>query len=607
MSRIATTTFFIVFVSWSAFASDEMADRGAVDAKESAQLEEAQKGAASCSEISDKLCDRLFNKKNRGTLKVFDGRLERGNSKKSETSMAKLADLRALVDSESKLPADIRKALAPRLKALRSQLKNESNRDTWHLGLYEIEQGIKIDLAKVRNERTYARFPEVRTKASEKLTLEEKEALNNSELQVEKDILEAKYKDHPNWKRVGETFREAQQDIIASIEAMDLPEAKKKFMLERVRTAKLTLPYSDPKLMGMKDDCGTTQSNAVYRADHHAFTMCAGMFNSTQSPSGIYNVIAHEIGHSIDPTRCAFHGMKTGSGKNKLLEPLIGSSAPPLDCADWEKRTKQVLYTKAPVMGADPLQSVYDCLQPKDRLAPWGDEQIGKIAEQSADDTISGMAESNVFLRLAQPTRTLSDGKTVPNDLYRRPDRLVREKDNPNRPVNLQEIFNQELECVQLEKNGRVLRYKDAPLNERAALFSEALARTKKMSAALELEWYHYCGRNCGGEVQKAQLSKPADEDFADWIGNQAMDRRLARIRSLENRREASALAGALHCEQPGLFQHASDLAAAEGEFTYNVHSESRDRRIATYGKNVRSAVNCTLRQGESSRASCDR
>jgi len=250
---------------------------------------------------------------------------------------------------------------------------------------------------------------------------------------------------------------------------------------------------------------------------------------------------------------------------------------------------------------------VYDCLQSKERLAPWSEEEVAKVAEQATNESFATMASKHTFLRLAQPTRTLSNGKVVANEVYRRPDRLAREPDEKLRTVNFEEIFNQNLECVELEKNGRKYRYADAPAGDRAALFTEAIEKSRVMTTEIMREYYQHCGRNCGGKMQKAQLSKPSEEDFADWIAAQAMDKRLARIGNMKDRREASALGWVAFCEQPGLLQHASDLAAAEGQFSYNVHSEHRDRRIGAYTKNVRNAVNCTLRQGESSRATCER
>ena len=65
--------------------------------------------APQCSDLTDNLCDVLWSKERQGKLKVSDGAVMMGKSGKSDAAIERIEDLRALLASEPRLPADLKK------------------------------------------------------------------------------------------------------------------------------------------------------------------------------------------------------------------------------------------------------------------------------------------------------------------------------------------------------------------------------------------------------------------------------------------------------------------------------------------------------------------
>lgn len=100
--------------------------------------------------------------------------------------------------------------------------------------------------------------------------------------------------------------------------------------------------------------------NAFYSPSHHAFTVCAGYFNSFQSESALYGTIAHEIAHAIDPLSNAAHQCRTESPVFQSLNRLVGASGPGMPCNEWEPIAAQAKASSIPETprSFDSLQSL---------------------------------------------------------------------------------------------------------------------------------------------------------------------------------------------------------------------------------------------------------
>lgn len=565
-----------------------------------------------CAEITDDLCQTLWSNKNRGSMKVADGAIAAGQSSKSEMAASRIEDLQALIASESKLPPDLKAKAKPIFAELKTLLKKERDSKDWYRGislaLFKWETTV-MDTASARTEAKHRPLKQIK---QSDLSIEQK-ALYQSDLHhIQSEILEAKYKRHPNWKRVEKVFASAQQDMIAEIQNLNLPEAQKKLMLEKVKSVKLMLPYADPKKLAANASCGSTQMNAFYSPSHHAFTVCAGYFNSFQSESALYGTIAHEIAHAVDPLSNAEHQCRTESPVFQSLNRLVGASGPGMPCNEWEPIAAQVKASSIPETprSFDSLQSLYDCLQPKKHLEAYSAEAVRKIAKRNARVELNSYASAHSLLTLAQPTVT-KEGKETPNEFFMRPDRLQASYNgntfhkSRNEDADVLEIFTQSLSCAKVEVDGKTISYQEAPLAHRAKIFDNAMAETLALLEASKREWYSYCGQNCS-EMSVERLSVDSSENFADWMSNKALNRQLGRIKDLRDRREATALATVDLCERPGPKNDAPDLAASEKKYSLESHPDTRVRRISVFDKKNAEINQCEINQKDQGFGLCE-
>lgn len=568
--------------------------------------------APQCSDLTDNLCDVLWSKERQGKLKVSDGAVMMGKSGKSDAAIERIEDLRALLASEPRLPADFKKKAAPLLAKLRKLLAEEKDSKKWYRDLSNWYTEWQRAIDDTADERTEKRHPEFKKIKYQDLKIEQKAIYKRDDLELKDQILDAKYKGHPNWQRVERVFTQAREDVMEEIKKLKIPEAQRDELLAQMTSVKVTLPYLDPDRIGAKSDCASTTINAFYSRRHNAFTVCAGYFNTFQSDSALYFTVAHELAHAIDPQGSAQREFARSSWLANALKPLIGARGPEIPCSQWEEIVEKAKAAAPPTQARslDAMQPLYDCLKPKGDLAPFSADSLKSAADRTAKKAVSGYASENAFTQLAQATLT-KDGESLENEFYMRPDRLLA-SDRGNifvalkqRDAEIAEIFTQSLACAELPVGGEKVRYENAKREDRARIFDLAVREAKTVIGARLLDWYSYCGRNCSALVED-NLAVQADENFADWLANRAFSSFLARKKNLRERREASGLATVGLCEEPGPKKDAPDLAATEKEHSLAPHPDTRLRRLAIYDLQNAALVECQNREHAKGDKPCD-
>ncbi len=499
----------------------------------------------------------------------------------------------------------------PILADLKNALKNERDSKDWYRLISTIQFRWQNLVSDTATNRTNRKFPNLKKIKEKDQTIEQKSIYQQDYYNIQSEIINAKWANHPNWVRVKRVFEQAQKDIIEEVGQMKLVPEQKKAMLEKVASIKLTLPYSDPNKMSSSESCAATEMNAFYSPGHHSFTVCAGYFNSFQSDSALYGTIAHEISHSIDPLSIARQKFRQNS-LSQSLQKLVNTKEAPFSCDEWKNIVDEMAKPQKEISlpNFDSMQPLYNCLQPKDDLTPFETNGLRSAAKRNIKNTMSSYASAHSFLYLSQPTFT-KDGQTVSNQYYLRPDRLNAMWDNDtfvtnvDRDANPVEIFNQSLACVSLSRNGKRFRYSDSDIDSKKEIFEIAIQETKAILESKTEQWFAICGQNCA-ELADDGFGVDARENFADWMSYKAIGKFLARKKELRDKREGTALASVDLCEKPGPKNEAPELAEIEKKFSLENHPDTRNRRLAVFNKRNIELVDCNPGNAKLGFGSCE-
>lgn len=562
----------------------------------SAYAEAAKLG---CSEITDNVCRTLWNGSHNGNLEVFDGRIAQGKSKISKLRLYELANYQALADSLPRLPADIQKAAAPILTELASALKREEDSRKWRREISDLKTNFTRAVNDVVEERQKALHPKIMAKPSSERTLDEGFILDSLAGQAEDEILNAQYADHPNWKRVEKVFAEAKSDILANIEAMNIPKATKEKLSAKLGAATLTLPYTNDGGRDANDDCASTTVNASYSPSRNELTVCAGLFNAFQSESALYFTVAHELGHAIDTGAQAEIDYESGSTIHQTFQRLVNPND--MSCQEWAVAKRDLFKTPdtfASKAAGHPLEKLASCLKDRSKLKPLETAAVRSAVDRSVSEDLSWYAERNQFLKLSQPTIT-AEGKAKPNPYYLRPDLIPAYLYPPygdgkrKRSTTPREIFYQELRCQPGTKDGNPATFAEiADKSERTRIFKAALDETYRLEKVRLEDKLTYCGQACP-ELLGDRMATNSDENSADWFAMQATLHFLKRAKSPTQKREAAALSTALFCTEPGAAADAPELALIEKYFSQESHPDDRLRRISLFSPEIASSLGC--------------
>ena len=543
----------------------------------------------SCSSITDDFCNELYDKNHKGKIDVPVGKFFFGQTDKSNLSMAKRMDIEALIAAKERLPADLREEGTLIINEFESHLKNEEDTKKWYRTLTDIELRFSNLVNDVAEERTYKRRPELMKNKKNQLSQEDSIDFNEDSQNIRNEILEAKYKQDPNWKRVEQLFEQAQKDVKSEILKLNIPKELMQKISDKVSSVQLSLPYSDPRLLPIFDGCDSTVNNAFYTPSYNKLTLCVGRFNSIQSSASLYSTLVHELTHSIDSSNQPLDEMMDAD-LGKVLKTLCHSKVPAYSCDDWRTIRSKVLISLKEISEPNPIfRKLTSCLKSEAKLKPFDNKTLKNVAEEEAGITINSWATANAFTYLAQPTLLDNNGTENFNNYYMQPELLRTSYRGNFRTTDacyddvVAEIFVQELECQ---------GYSKALSTERPKLFNKAISETKALKQIINEHWYSYCGRECSSLVAKG-LSRSTSEEVAEWMKYRLLSGFVAREPDLALRRQIVAGSVAAYCEAPGVLNSAAALTIEEKKYSYEEHPDNRVRRLAAFTPQIVQLLDC--------------
>ncbi len=551
-----------------------------------------------CFEVSEEFCTELYDLR-KGRSKVFDGEILQGRSPVSKLSWAQLEDYKALVESEPRLPADLREKAAPIIARFKKLLAEETDKVEWKRSIADLHRDFQYAVEDVYLARRDQKYPALKGLRLSQMDAQNLFAARRMEANLQGEILEAKYREHPGWKRVERLFPSAKEDILKTIDTLPVPAERKAWMRDRVSTIRLSLPYIDAESLNAHDSCATNDDNAFYSPTFHKFTVCAGKFTVYQSDSALYRTLLHEISHSIDPNAQDQHRCASESTVALGLNALTGIKEP-ISCDLWLPLEKSLLEHQPAEPFKSPLDKLYSCFERRTATRSWNKERVSEISENDAKTTISSLAKSRVFTDLASPNY-ISRGNANANELFLRPDLSFfvdkgRPSDSGRTGADPREIFTQVLACQSVQRAGGRVSYRDATLTpeERQATFAKAMSVTQALLAVKYQDEYSYCGSRCR-DLKISGMGRELGEHFADWMATRSLWRFLARTPAGNDRRMASAVLGVTFCEGAGMTRSYPGLAHEEVKASLREHPSNARRRNSIFDEVSAELVGCKL------------
>jgi hypothetical protein len=558
-----------------------------------------------CSDIADEICDKIWNSENKGNMDVADGKIALGDSKKSRMKQSQLINFRALVAAQDKLKDPFKSKLAPILDNLGKHLDGEEDTKSWFRELSKILSNYDYAKQDLASDLAETRHPELKKVKMDDLKLEQRGHYTQAGHDLQAMILDAKYKEHPHWKSVEEVFLNAKTDILTQIKKMNLPDEDKKMMIEKVKTVKLSLPYTDPNRLAADAECETSVHNAYYTGKFNTFTVCAGFLHALQSPSALYGTIAHEISHSIDPIRVADMKCQKHGRVNKGLRNLTGEKGLNISCKDWLDIANDVLKAPLPTKPIDlgPLQSLYDCLKDKEGLNAINQQVLLGSSMENAKTYAHFNASDGVFLQLIAESDVTKDGIIVPNEYYGRPDRVtsniyyagLKEKiPASGRDAYDTEIFSVVYRCLPEAKTEE----------QKKRNLDFAIQKTIQISQLQTAETNSYLGKN-SKELVSGGYSRVSIEEFADWMAAQAYEQYLGRQKNRDATMNIIEMSNMALCQQPTMNDLYPQLAFIQKQYSFEEHPNDKLRRYAFFNNTNAKYADCEITAEEQGFGGC--
>ncbi len=557
----------------------------------------------SCSAITDNFCKELWNDKNAGNRKVFDGEILAGKSPMTGIDLSTIANDNALVASIDRLPEDAKKHLSPSIERLSKLLKNETKSPMWYFDYTKIKMAIKSAMEKLATER-FEKNTNIKVEEDRAWTVDETIKYQTETRKVFDEVTFAKYKLHPNWLRVESAYVKAKDLLLKNIESLNIPLEKKNELKTKVTSVELTLPSLDPKLMGSKE-CASTEVNAYYSAAANKFTVCAGYFNRYLSESSLVFIIAHELGHSVDSEQQARDQWKKEASIPKKLNSLVNSKNQTYSCSEWKSLNEKLFTLPTDFKNKKtPFDNLYTCLRSASNNEDNDFSKVLSAVEKQVKTEIGKQVDLDVFSMLLDKNKKVED-ETMVNEAYYRPDIqkagwLGHYEENKNRNVDNTEIFMQSFYCLLEDNKLTKAEFELAPEKLRSSIVEKAIEQTTKIKIADAVEYYSYCGKNCSG-LTSDKLSVDISENTADWLAVKSFPNYLKSIPP-ENREEASALSTSLFCTKD---LDDSVLTPEEKNFALRKHPEGRHRRISLYSPETSNLLGCKVQVGEEGDSKC--
>lgn len=573
----------------------------------------------SCQQLSDDFCERLWGEEALGNVSFSnEDHILTGKTRSQMITHREYLDWQALFLARCRLPKDFQKALKIdcdkeaeddksilndlmthiQSEKLFENIQDETLRLRWRRTLGDYERAIGNAIRDVADERTFSRFPDFRKLAWKDLKDIQRREFYRDHYDLKNEILDAKYKKHPNWKRVERLFSQAKKDVIRALDQLTLPKKIKRKMEKKLKSVKLSLPYEDPRILGSTDKCGTHEENAYYTANFNTFTVCAGYFNAYQVDGHLYRAISHEISHSIDPQRLALDTYEESRYANFLRK--LYKTGGQINCKEWRSKTKKIwtLPTSIFKLPAS-IEKLSSCLVDRSRLEKLEVAKLKSPTRAFTSRRLDGYASPHWFVKLAQP-KMIHEGQEIENQYYLDSKLLAAasnkyfEEDYYEKRgyLHIGSLFVQNLRC-EAEEKGLKLEAKK-PVEIPAEIFEKALADTQGLYSYYQARVFSYAGKN-SEYLQYYDLARPAGEAWSDWLAVRAMKYFLERVKTKEEKRLFALSTQAVFCRSDSLDILAKEKTKAERVYSKAVHPLSRIRRLRFFSPIIAEQAGCKM------------
>ena len=558
----------------------------------------------SCEKLSDEFCKTLWSSENQGNFHFSDGKqVLYGERRKHIISNAQFIYNQKLVKSRCHLPEDIKRManiqcgsedtkedLLSELGGLLSQVdsidRDTKSIDRWKRSVDRILLDFDYIISDAAFERSYAEEPDLKQKfwRSNDYGPADRKIFYRNYYNIKMEIMDAIYLEDPDWLRVVNLFNEVKKDILNVIDKMGLISETKLTLKGKVNSIKFSLPYAEPN--SSVKQCDTYANNAFYNRLNNRFTFCIGAVNINKNEGFIYRIMAHEIAHSIDPVTVSMDVLHQ-SHLFHFLRQLYKSDAS-LTCEEWTQQKNDIFTLPSEIYQLpEGLANIDQCLVDRQHLKVLNDTSLKYVSDIRAQNSMSAYANNIIFSYLSSP-EIVKNGSLKKNEFYMKP-KLFSEIDYDyfehtsfaTGYLYLPSVFIQEYKCL----------LKTDTTEEQA--FFAALEETKRLNTIYQYHYLNVLGRNAY-EMVYLNLSKPSDEDFADWISYKAMALKLQRIASVKHRREFVMADAALQCKPANLESIAQAKVFIEKAYSKRSHPLNRDRRLRTFTPETAELLQCT-------------
>lgn len=555
-------------------------------------LEHLSEGKPKCLSLVKAFCENLYSPDYRGNISmdVLDSTFEiRRGRTKNDFSQIYYEYAQTQIKQRNRLPNDLlqvlngnqyfkklsdylgRKPLAlmtldERIDAVRRSSEIET---TWTVAINET-----VIKRMERQFDGYSRIPD------EMMPPEIRNEAKRVRRKLLSEIARAIWTDHPNWRRVQSQFREilqAYRQVISSHRA--LPKELKNQWLKRLAEVRLILPGSDPEVDMLA--CARTEDNAYYYSYRNYVTVCAGDFNA----ENMLQTLAHEVAHALDIDR-DWILFENSSKFGKELSSLFDStcSDKKFRCENWTKIKTKFSELLASLEGFKPgLVDFNRCLKGKTTTYPIPDDYLLRVAGEDTRDTVSELAENNVFLKIITPVLPMVDGTFQKNPMYLNPCAYFlwnRPSHSFDETLTTLVFFVSEYRCTE-----------DLPQQERfrQAIDTAAGMQTKLSTVRIRGEGEFSSRRRLVSDNYSASPS----ERFADNLAGLVLSKLLSEEKNIARRRALYLSNTTWSCPRPSIQRLLPDAAKIEQEYFPKSYSDDFYRQKEMLSAPIRGALAC--------------
>ena len=395
------------------------------------------------------------------------------------------------------------------------------------------------------------------------------------------EISRSIWRDHPNWKKVSDTFEGLRKTFLTVIGNLPIDSRIKENWKQRIQTVALVLPGSMPEIADQ--DCTTTTANAYYYSQLNVITVCAGDFNSED----ILLTLAHEMSHALDIDRSLhlfFQNSEISKSLGEVNAQLCGVTEQPLSCAGWAQFKAKMNENLGPLSQfRTSLPELNQCLKRERRTRPLDPQAIARFAKSSVQDRIRSLADEEAFLRITQAKLPLRNGKKAFNPSYLNPCHYLQSHwstESLDGDLSFLTSFTAEYACSQESDQPERLK--------KAIVFAQDFfTRMAENMIASEGEF------SSRRTMVEENFSSSPSERFADLLGSYVVAESIKSTQSLWDRRMSFLASNSWQCTGPSLSSAFPKETSIMRQYLQDSHTDGDERKKELLSSPVRDMLSC--------------